>query len=136
MGLAPGSTAAALWDLMQPRLRSPLLRAADAPRAHSEVGRLERLVISALITHLELQELAAATGAATLAASSAAAGAAAGGATAGGAAAGEPVQLPASLTAVWEAARKVPLLALTLTLTLTVTVALTLTLTLTPTLTL
>ena len=41
---------------MQPRLMSPLLRAADAPRAHSEVGRLERLVISALITHLELQE--------------------------------------------------------------------------------
>ena len=41
MGLAPGSSAAALWDLMQPRLMSPLLRAADAPRAHSEVGRLK-----------------------------------------------------------------------------------------------
>ena len=26
---------------MQPRLMSPLLRAADAPRAHSEVGRPE-----------------------------------------------------------------------------------------------
>ena len=40
MGLAPGSSAAALWDLMQPRLMSPLLRAADAPRAHSEVVRV------------------------------------------------------------------------------------------------
>ena len=74
------------------------------------MGRLERLVISALITHLELHDLAAATGAAALAASSAASAAssaASAGGAAGGAAAGEAVELPASLTAVWEAARKV-----------------------------
>ena len=68
---------------------------------HSEVGRLERLVISALITHLELQELAAATGAAARSVL-------VGGRRRGRRGCGRAVQLPASLTAVWEARARCP----------------------------